>query len=99
MQCLQVCLGSSGFSRAHRTLRALQASQPEKRVRSPRPRFPIAGWEGLKGNESYFGIDACPRGKGREISQQKRLKGGEKGQHWRNDAGSRMWGIESTVGE
>jgi hypothetical protein len=31
MQCLQDVLGSSGFSLAHLTLRALQASQPSGR--------------------------------------------------------------------
>lgn len=68
-------------------------------MRSPIQRSPIASWEGFKGNESYSGIDACMRGKGREISQQGRFEEGEKGEHWKNEAGSTMWGIESGVRE
>ena len=37
------------------------------------------GWGGENG--SYSGIDACVRGKGREISQQRGFEGGEKEGH------------------
>ena len=50
-QCLQLCLGSSGFSRAQRTLRALHASQPE---------WGLAVKE-LGREMNYSGIDVCWR--------------------------------------
>lgn len=39
------------------------------------------------------------RGKGWEISQHRRFKEGEKEEHWKNKAGSTMWGIECGVRE
>jgi len=99
MQCLQACLGSSGFSRAHRTLRALQASQPGKHVRSLAWGPQVTDEEGFEGKKSYSGIDACVRGKGWETSQQRRFKEGKEGGHWRIRAGLRVQGVKSGARE
>jgi len=99
MQCLQACLGSSGFSRAHRTLRALQASQPGKHVRSLARDSPVTDGERILRNQSYSGIDACVRGKGWEKSQQRGFREGEEGGHWRIRAGLRMQGVKSGARE
>ena len=71
IQCLQACLGSSGFSRAHRTLRALQASQPEKHVRSlARGSQPLTGRDFWETNRT-LGLTPVCVGKGeRKVSKE-----------------------------